>query len=82
MVPFAGYAMPVQYKDMGVLQSHLWVREKAGIFDVGHMLQTRWVERSEACLLWQNLILFVFSLLLSFGSIASGLSRHTTLLRS
>lgn len=42
MVPFAGYAMPVQYKDMGVLQSHLHTREKAGLFDVSHMLQTRW----------------------------------------
>jgi aminomethyltransferase len=40
MVEFAGYQMPVQYTD-GVLQSHLWTREKASIFDVSHMLQTR-----------------------------------------
>ncbi|KAJ3343167.1 hypothetical protein HDU93_009717 [Gonapodya sp. JEL0774] len=40
MVPFAGWEMPVQYSDMGVLQSHLHVREKAGLFDVSHMLQT------------------------------------------
>ncbi|KAI7849510.1 glycine cleavage system T protein [Circinella umbellata] len=41
MVPFAGYAMPVQYKNMGMLASHLHTREKASIFDVSHMLQTR-----------------------------------------
>lgn len=38
MVPFAGYAMPVQYP-LGVLKEHLWTREKAGLFDVSHMGQ-------------------------------------------
>ncbi len=38
MVPFAGYAMPVQYPT-GVLKEHLWTREKAGLFDVSHMGQ-------------------------------------------
>lgn len=38
MVPFAGYAMPVQYP-MGVLQEHLHTRKKAGLFDVSHMGQ-------------------------------------------
>lgn len=38
MVPFAGYAMPVQYP-MGVLQEHIHTREKAGLFDVSHMGQ-------------------------------------------
>ncbi len=38
MVPFAGYEMPVQYP-MGVMQEHLWTREKAGLFDVSHMGQ-------------------------------------------
>ncbi|KAF7732024.1 hypothetical protein EC973_007129 [Apophysomyces ossiformis] len=41
MVPFAGYSMPVQYANMGMLASHLHTREKASIFDVSHMLQTR-----------------------------------------
>jgi aminomethyltransferase len=36
MVEFAGYDMPVQYKD-GVLKEHLWTREHAGAFDVSHM---------------------------------------------
>jgi len=38
MVPFAGYEMPVQYKD-GVLKEHLHCRAKAGLFDVSHMGQ-------------------------------------------
>ncbi|KAI9833886.1 MAG: hypothetical protein M1819_003395 [Sarea resinae] len=39
MVPFAGYSMPVQYGDIGVGESHRWTREKASLFDVGHMVQ-------------------------------------------
>jgi aminomethyltransferase len=35
-VPFAGYDMPVQYKD-GVLAEHRWTRAHAGLFDVSHM---------------------------------------------
>jgi aminomethyltransferase len=38
MVPFAGYAMPLQYP-MGVMQEHLHTRAKAGLFDVSHMGQ-------------------------------------------
>lgn len=38
MVPFAGYAMPVQYP-MGVMAEHLWTRDSAGLFDVSHMGQ-------------------------------------------
>lgn len=40
MVPFAGYAMPVQYPP-GVLKEHLATRESAGLFDVSHMGQIR-----------------------------------------
>jgi aminomethyltransferase len=36
-VPFGGYEMPVQYSDMGIVESHNWTREKASLFDVGHM---------------------------------------------
>ncbi|MCJ1465094.1 Aminomethyltransferase, mitochondrial [Pseudocyphellaria aurata] len=39
MVPFAGYSMPVQYSDLSVGESHVWTREKASLFDVGHMVQ-------------------------------------------
>ncbi|MES2289527.1 MAG: glycine cleavage system aminomethyltransferase GcvT [Pseudomonadota bacterium] len=37
MVPFAGYAMPIQYD--GIVAEHLWTRESAGLFDVSHMGQ-------------------------------------------
>ena len=49
MVPFAGYALPVQYPD-GVLSSHLRTRQAgcASLFDVGHMGQIRWRGRDRA----------------------------------
>lgn len=31
--------MPVQYSDLGIVESHNWTREKASLFDVGHMVQ-------------------------------------------
>ncbi|MDT8341012.1 MAG: glycine cleavage system aminomethyltransferase GcvT [Longimicrobiales bacterium] len=36
MVPFAGWAMPVQYPT-GITEEHRAVRERAGLFDVSHM---------------------------------------------
>ncbi|MBR3311926.1 MAG: glycine cleavage system aminomethyltransferase GcvT [Solobacterium sp.] len=36
IVDFAGYFLPVQYPG-GVIQEHMAVREKAGLFDVSHM---------------------------------------------
>ncbi len=38
MVPFAGYAMPVQYPK-GILAEHLHTRQSAGLFDISHMGQ-------------------------------------------
>jgi aminomethyltransferase len=35
IVPFAGWAMPVQYK--GIVEEHHAVRRRAGVFDVSHM---------------------------------------------
>ncbi len=40
MVPFAGYAMPVQYRD-GIIKEHRHTRNAAGLFDVSHMGQVR-----------------------------------------
>ena len=40
LVPFAGYAMPVQYTD-GILKEHQHARAAAGLFDVSHMGQVR-----------------------------------------
>ncbi|MEM6665627.1 MAG: glycine cleavage system aminomethyltransferase GcvT [Pseudomonadota bacterium] len=38
MVPFAGYAMPIQYP-LGIMKEHQWTRDSAGLFDVSHMGQ-------------------------------------------
>lgn len=38
MVPFADYAMPLQYP-MGIVKEHLQTRNSAGLFDVSHMGQ-------------------------------------------
>jgi aminomethyltransferase len=37
-VPFAGYEMPIQYKD-GIVKEHISTRSYAGFFDVSHMGQ-------------------------------------------
>src|SRR5690606_13628257 len=37
LVPFAGYAMPVQYE--GIVAEHEWTRAHASLFDVSHMGQ-------------------------------------------
>ena len=42
MVPFAGYAMPVQFP-AGLMAEHHWTRNSAGLFDVSHMGQLRLV---------------------------------------
>ena len=49
MVPFAGYAMPVQYP-AGILAEHRWCRDSAALFDVSHMgqLQLRGAEAAAA----------------------------------
>ena len=44
MVPFAGYAMPVQYP-VGILAEHQHTRSAAGLFDVSHMGQVRLTAR-------------------------------------
>ncbi len=40
MVPFAGYAMPVQYP-AGIIKEHAQCRQAAALFDVSHMGQVR-----------------------------------------
>ncbi len=42
MVPFAGYDMPVQYP-LGIMGEHNHCRARAGLFDVSHMGQARYV---------------------------------------
>lgn len=41
MVGFAGWSMPLQYKEQSILDSHRHTRNAASLFDVSHMMQTR-----------------------------------------
>lgn len=41
MVVFADHWLPLQYKQQSIGESHKHVRQQVGLFDVGHMLQTR-----------------------------------------
>jgi aminomethyltransferase len=50
MVPFAGYAMPVQYP-AGLMAEHKQCREAAALFDVSHMGQVRLVGADAAAAL-------------------------------
>jgi aminomethyltransferase len=50
MVPFAGYAMPVQYP-AGIMAEHRQCRESAALFDVSHMGQLRLVGAEAAAAL-------------------------------
>jgi aminomethyltransferase len=50
MVPFAGYALPVQYP-AGILAEHLQTRASAALFDVSHMGQARLHGRGAAAAL-------------------------------
>jgi aminomethyltransferase len=50
MVPFAGYAMPVQYP-AGLMAEHKQCRESAALFDVSHMGQLRLVGADSAAAL-------------------------------
>ena len=47
MVPFAGYAMPVQYPS-GLMAEHKQCRDAAALFDVSHMGQVRLVGADSA----------------------------------
>ncbi|KRX06132.1 hypothetical protein PPERSA_00012 [Pseudocohnilembus persalinus] len=41
MIEFAGYELPVQYKDLGVMKEHMACRESGACFDVSHMGQLK-----------------------------------------
>jgi aminomethyltransferase len=41
IVDFAGWLMPVQYKDLSIQQSHIHTRNNVSLFDVSHMMQTK-----------------------------------------
>jgi aminomethyltransferase len=50
MVPFAGYAMPVQYPT-GLMTEHRQCRESAALFDVSHMGQVKLIGNDAAAAL-------------------------------
>ena len=50
MVPFAGYAMPVQYP-AGLIAEHKQCRESAALFDVSHMGQVKLIGADAAAAL-------------------------------
>ncbi|MGZ5182411.1 MAG: glycine cleavage system aminomethyltransferase GcvT [Ramlibacter sp.] len=54
MVPFAGYAMPVQYP-AGLMAEHHHTRDAAGLFDVSHMGQLR-LEGADAAAAFETLM--------------------------
>ncbi len=51
IVPFAGWEMPVQYS--GLIDEHITVRTRAGLFDVSHMGEI-WVKGKDALKLVQK----------------------------
>src|SRR5262245_5038158 len=59
-VPFAGWAMPVQYS--GIVEEHRAVRERAGMFDVSHMGRLFVVGHDAAAVLRQAVTYDVASL--------------------
>jgi aminomethyltransferase len=69
MVPFAGYSMPVLYEGVGVGDSHRFVREKSGLFDVSHMVQRRFVALS--CAVYCALKSLSFSFLWIVGELVT-----------
>lgn len=69
MVPFAGYAMPVQYD--GVMAEHNHTRAAAGLFDVSHMGQAR-VSGDEAA--------FEALITADLGALGAGEQKYTLLL--
>lgn len=74
MVPFAGYAMPLQYAD-GIMAEHRHTRTQAGLFDVSHMGQVRLRARSgdvrDAALALERLVPA------DLAGLASGRQRYT-----
>ena len=54
MVPFAGYAMPVQYPT-GIMGEHRHTRAAAGLFDVSHMGQA-WLDAPGIAALLETLV--------------------------
>lgn len=72
MVEFGGWAMPVTYggKEGGIIQTHLHTREKAGLFDVSHMVPVRFHGKDRAEFLEKVLVADVKELPENMGSLS------------
>ncbi|KAL8689889.1 MAG: hypothetical protein Q9218_004538 [Villophora microphyllina] len=77
MVPFGGFSMPVQYSDLSIIESHHWTREKASLFDVGHMVQHR-LSGPAASLLLEHITPSSITTLASYHSTLSCLLHPVT----
>lgn len=77
MVPFAGYAMPVQYP-LGIMAEHNHTRNAAGLFDVSHMGQAfvRSVDGSDPAVALEKLMPGALS------ALKPGKMRYTLLLNN
>jgi aminomethyltransferase len=71
MVPFAGYAMPVQYAG-GIIAEHTWCRTHASLFDVSHMGQA-WLRGSDVAAALETLVPA------SYKELKAGRTRYTVL---
>lgn len=69
MVPFAGYAMPVQYPT-GILAEHGWCRNHAALFDVSHMGQA-WITGADVAGALETLVPA------SYRELKAGRTRYT-----
>ncbi len=73
MVPFAGYLLPVQYRD-GILAEHRHTREAASLFDVSHMGQAMLTGDAGPAAILERLVPG------DIASLAAGAMRYTMLL--
>lgn len=71
MGPFAGYDMPLYYKD-GVMREHEWTRAQVGLFDVSHMGQVM-VSGPGACGFFEHLTPS------AFAGLPDGRAKYTVL---
>ena len=63
IVDFAGFNMPVQYKDQNIQESHLHTRSKCSIFDVSHMMQTKVFGKDRYKFIESLIILYFFNMI-------------------
>ncbi|OLY83019.1 Aminomethyltransferase, mitochondrial [Smittium mucronatum] len=76
MGPFAGWSMPLFYKDLTPLESHIHTRQKCSIFDVSHMLQFQIVGGSRAAFLDSLVVSDVSAIRLNTGKLTLFLNEN------